>query len=69
MSRKLIALLCVFLLTFTLLAAPPAQAFSRACDQYATCHSPGDCAWWAIRCALDQPWEFMEITTPAYWDW
>lgn len=69
-SKKLTAMLLVFLLTLSIqaLVPTPANAVNRACSQFNTCHSPFDCLWWGTRCALQDSYEFTHIVG-GWTDW
>ena len=64
--KKAIIILMVLTLMFAVVAEP-VSAYSRACDQFASCHSPGDCAWWGVRCASTDMSGFMGVVDDWFW--
>lgn len=64
MSRVLILAL-VLLLTLVGVAVQPAHAIDT-CERFSSCSGPADCAWWGTRCALSNPFDFMDYMIEEY---
>lgn len=67
-KQKAVALILTLVLTLMLVTAlaVPASA-ADACDRMSGCSGPADCAWWGLRCALTNPFDFMNYMNEEYW--
>ena len=62
-SRKRRRMLAALLAAFCLMAVipVPVAADSSSCDSFRTSSGSG-CVWWGVRCAVEDPQSFREIT-------